>query len=76
MIWAAHRYQFFLNEFFMVESDPQSFGKLKSILTSLRRSIFDEDGDWWQKYLVVAHLWALSEKRKNQSLQVYTVMYA
>jgi hypothetical protein len=29
----------------MVESDPQSFGKLKSILTSLRRSIFDEDGD-------------------------------
>jgi hypothetical protein len=35
----------FPNEFFMVESDPQSFGKLKSILTSLRCLIFDEDGD-------------------------------
>jgi hypothetical protein len=41
----AHQYQFFLNEFFMVESNPQSFGKLKSILTSLHCLIFDEDGD-------------------------------
>jgi hypothetical protein len=43
----AHRYQFFLNEFFMDDESNlgQSFGKLKSILTSPRCSIFDEDGD-------------------------------
>jgi hypothetical protein len=49
----------------MFESNPQSFGKLKSILTSLHHSIFDKFGDWWQKYLVIAHHWALSEKRKK-----------